>query len=142
MNRVFKSFFCLSIVSLLSVQAEEYKLCILVDGSQKMVTEKSYDAVLSALDAKILDAQKQKIIEDDWSVEIVAVGVTKQLLSSRRFQALWHCIHRLLVLAWILKRKTTESQMSQTTPLLIMRNCWHHFVSLSLTRLPSILVLL
>jgi PKD repeat protein len=85
MNNFFKRLFCLSVASVLSVQAEEYKLCILVDGSQKMVTEKTYDAVLSALDAKILDAQKQKVIKDDWSVEIVAVGVTKQLLSSRRF---------------------------------------------------------
>lgn len=85
MNFYWKLFLFFLAVNVFSVQADELRLCVLVDGSKKMVNEKSFDDVLSALDTKILDVQKQQSREDAWSVEIVAVGVTKKLFGNTRF---------------------------------------------------------
>ena len=66
-------------------QAAEWRLCVLVDGSEKMVIEKAYDAVLSALDTQILDARKQQATTEEWTVEIIAAGITKQMWGSQRY---------------------------------------------------------
>lgn len=76
--QVFRNGFIGLLIGLVGyVQAAEWKLCVLVDGSEQMVISQAYDAVLSALDTQIRDARKQQSTLEKWDVEIIATGITK-----------------------------------------------------------------
>lgn len=87
MIRMLRQVLCILVASALlspqlavsqSVPQHTRKLCVLVDGSLKMVIEKSYDAVNEVLSTKLMDMQQKKTEAFAWQVDIIAIGVSSR----------------------------------------------------------------